>query len=107
MPENCFYPDLLIRIAFDVKKILPEFAVAQWNDPLMHNNLLAHAKSTNGIWKINGKDLRQHKLLVPDIDVQQDVLKQLSIIEACKKELSRHIEVLLRLQHQIANEITN
>ncbi|HSH29003.1 MAG TPA: restriction endonuclease subunit S [Thiohalobacter sp.] len=106
VPEDCFYPDLLIRIAFDAERVLPDFAIAQWNDPLTHSNLLAYAKSTNGIWKINGKDLRQHKLLVPDLGVQREIVKQLSVIDARESELSQHIEVLLGLQRQIANDVT-
>lgn len=106
IPEDCFYPDLLIRIAFDEKKILPAFAVEQWNDPLTHSKLLAFAKSTNGIWKINGKDLRQHRLLVPDLDVQKEIVNQLSVISASEEALSNHIEVLLGLQRQIANDVT-
>lgn len=105
VPEDCFYPDLLIRIAFDDNKILPAFAVEQWNDPLTHKKLLAFAKSSNGIWKINGKDLRQHKLLVPDLDVQRKTVEQLSVIGTRENELSKHIEVLLGLQRQITNNI--
>ena len=105
VPEDCFYPDLLIRIAFDENKILPAFAVEQWNDPLTHNKLLAFAKSSNGIWKINGKDLRQHKLLVPDLDVQRKTVERLSVIDARENELSKHVEVLLGLQRQITNHI--
>lgn len=106
VPEDCFYPDLLIRIAFDEKQILPAFAVEQWNDPLTHSKLLAFAKSTNGIWKVNGKDLRQHKLIVPDLDVQREIVNQLSVIGAREDELSKHVEVLLGLQRQIANDVT-
>lgn len=106
VPEDCFYPDLLIRIAFDEKKILPAFAVEQWNDPLTHSKLLAFAKSTNGIWKINGKDLRQHKLLIPDLDVQKKIVNQLSITGASEEELSNHIEVLFGLQRQITYDVT-
>lgn len=106
LPENCFYPDLLIRIAFDEKKILPAFAVEQWNDPLTHSKLMAFAKSTNGIWKVNGKDLRQHKLFVPALHVQREIVDKLSVISASEEDLNKHIEVLLGLQRQIANDVT-
>lgn len=105
VPENCFYPDLLIRISFNEEKILPAFAVAQWNDPLTHSNLLALAKSTNGIWKINGEDLRKHKLKVPSIDAQRDIVDQLSAFNIREAELTSHIEMLQRLRRQIANEV--
>lgn len=106
VPENCFYPDLLIRVVFDEKKILPAFAVEQWNDPLTHGKLLTFAKSTNGIWKVNGKDLRQHKLLVPSPQIQRDIVNQLSSIGAREDGLSKHIEYLLGLQREISNEVT-
>lgn len=106
IPDDCFYPDLLIRIAFDENKILPAFAVEQWNDPIVHSKLLAFAKSTNGIWKINGKDLNQHKLFVPGIDVQKEIVNQLSVIDAHEEALSIHIDAILRLQRQIANDVT-
>ena len=104
VPDDCFYPDLLIRITFDEKRILPAFAVAQWNDPLTHGNLLAFAKSTNGIWKINGKDLRQHKMLVLAIEVQKEIVKQLETIGTREAELSNHVDVLQGLQRHIAND---
>lgn len=106
IPRDCFYPDLLIRIAFDEARVLAGFAIAQWNDTMAHGNLLVYAKSTNGIWKINGKDLSQHKLLVPDLAVQREVVEQLAVIGARESELSKHIEVLLGLQRQILNDMT-
>ena len=63
--DDLFYPDLLIRLRFDTDRILPEFAVAQWNIPSVHGRLSARAKSSNGIWKVNGQDIRAHRLLAP------------------------------------------
>lgn len=105
VPDDCFYPDLLIRITFDEKKVLPGFAVAQWNDPITHRKLLTYAKSTNGIWKINGKDLRQHKILVPSIDVQKEIVGHISTIGARETKISDHVELLHGLQMQIANDV--
>ena len=65
VPQDCFYPDLLIRLGFDQGVIATNFAVLQWNSPETHGRLLQRAKSTNGIWKINGKDIKQHTLAVP------------------------------------------
>ncbi|WP_146512254.1 restriction endonuclease subunit S [Thalassoglobus neptunius] len=77
VPTDCFYPDLLIKLDFDEKVISPEFAVVQWNHRLAHARLLKQAKSTNGIWKINGKDIKQHELSVPPIDVQRRFVNEL------------------------------
>lgn len=103
IPENCFYPDLLVRIGFDEQKILPPFAVAQWNESLTHGNLLAFAKSTNGIWKINQKDLLQHKLMVPPIEIQKEVVRDLSIVDEKESALHSHIERLQLLQRNLSH----
>lgn len=78
LPEGCIYPDLLIRLRFDSKVILPAFAAAQWNCRPVHRALIRKAKSTNGIWKINGKDIRSHRLTVPPLHDQFRVLQELS-----------------------------
>lgn len=75
-----FYPDLLIRLRFDETKMLPAFAVAQWNMPRVHTRLLSRAKSSNGIWKINGQDVRAHELFVPPIDEQKTIMQRLGEI---------------------------
>lgn len=82
--DDLFYPDLLIRLRFDEAKVLPKFAVYQWNSPQIHRNLLSSAKSTNGIWKINGQDIRKHRLIVPSLEAQQ---KLVSEIESVNKAL--------------------
>jgi type I restriction enzyme S subunit len=68
VPKGCFYPDLLIRLQFDRDVMRPQFAALQWNAPATHKRLISRAKSTNGIWKINGSDIRQHTLKVPSIE---------------------------------------
>lgn len=75
VPEGCFYPDLLVRVAFDDRKIRPDFARLQWNAYPAHQELLRRAKSTNGIWKINGRDIREHLLLVPPLEEQDAFLR--------------------------------
>lgn len=105
VPQNCFYPDLLIRITFDENKILPEFAVEQWNDPVTHKGLLAYAKSTNGIWKINGKDVRQHKLLVPPLEAQERIVNQLTDFKEREERLSLHRQKAGVLKAILANRL--
>lgn len=89
LPEGCFYPDLLIRLKFDECIVRPEFAALQWNSPSTHKRLISRAKSTNGIWKINGADIRQHTLKVPSIAVQDALLQDLKAIRQARKEIER------------------
>lgn len=102
---DCFYPDLLIRIKFDENKILSAFALEQWNDPATHSRLLAFAKSTNGIWKVNGKDLKQHKLAVPSLEAQAQIVRQLDDLKKRQDIIVHHIEKAQMLKSMLLNSV--
>ena len=87
VPKGCFYPDLLIRLQFDEEIIRPKFASLQWNAPRTHQRLVSRAKSTNGIWKINGKDISQHTLKVPSIEEQDTLLEEIKTIQQARSDL--------------------
>lgn len=72
--SECFYPDLLIRLRFDPAKLDPALAVHLWNCVPLHADLIRRAKSTNGIYKINGADIRAHRLPVPSTAIQTAML---------------------------------
>lgn len=99
-PEGCFYPDLLIRLRFRSDKLLPKFAVLHWNEKQTHLNFLKKAKSTNGIYKINGQDIQTHELVVPPIDAQERFLKKLdsktALVDAFKQseEKNSHLRLM-------------
>jgi len=105
IPANCFYPDLLIKIVFDQNIILSEYAIAQWNHFAVHKKLLAFAKSTNGIWKISGKDLNQHRLIVPSMSVQEETVGRLKEIQKRAFFVNHHIENISNLAEQSRNQV--
>jgi type I restriction enzyme S subunit len=73
---------------FHEHRILPDFAVAAWNSRPIHQSLIARAKSTNGIYKINGTDIRAHSLPVPSIPAQHALLKRLSALSEIASKAS-------------------
>tara|TARA_R110002073_G_scaffold4803_1_gene30436 strand:+ start:18935 stop:20113 length:1179 start_codon:yes stop_codon:yes gene_type:complete len=102
--DDLIYPDLLIRLRFDKSVILKEFAVAQWNHPSVHARLAARAKSSNGIWKVNGQDIRAHSLVVPSIDEQKEIVSALqqyrSNISSVKKRQQKLRDLLKKIHEQ-------
>ena len=90
LPIGCIYPDLLVRLRFNASKMLPSFAAEQWNSTRVHAALLKNAKSTNGIWKINGQDIKRHSLVVPPLTDQARLLAEIhsfkSSIDAANAE---------------------
>ncbi len=76
------YPDLLIRLRFDPSKVDPFLATKLWNSRRVHGQLLQRAKSTSGIYKVNGKDLAAHQLPVPhDEQLQSELLDDLKSVD--------------------------
>ncbi|MDM8549895.1 restriction endonuclease subunit S [Desulfobacterales bacterium HSG2] len=95
---NLFYPDLLIRLRFDLKQVLPDFVAFQWNSVKTHSDLMRRAKSTNGIWKINGDDIKLHKLEIPPISEQRKIMAEISKIDLllqCSKVAETNSKQLL------------
>ena len=102
--DDLFYPDLLIRLRFDPARILPAFAVAQWNLPAVHRELSARAKSTNGIWKVNGQDIRAHRLVVPTLTDQHRSLRVITRMRNLRAvELKRRTDALTRIKKTLLN----
>ena len=77
----CIYPDLLIRLRFDNSQIDPFLATALWNHKRVHERLLGRAKSSNGIYKVNGKDVSSHELPVPSAAESRALLIRLRAID--------------------------
>lgn len=103
VPDGCFYPDLLIRIRFSPEHLDSEFGVLQWNEPKTHGRLLTKAKSTNGIWKINGKDVQSHTLLVPPIEKQKSFLDGIAVDNAALEAMNTSIQGLRDLRSALIN----
>lgn len=103
--DQLIYPDLLIRLRFDETQILKEFAVAQWNHPSVHARLASRAKSSNGIWKVNGQDIRAHSLKVPHIDDQREAVALLSRFQSQCLSMQKRRSQLLRFRNQLYNQV--
>jgi len=105
VPTNCFYPDLLIRIRFKPQRVLAEFACLQWNAGPVHKRLLKFAKSTNGIWKVNGKDLRQHRLAVPPLKEQEEFLELVRGPNEQLRRLDAAVDTARQLKTTLMNDL--
>lgn len=105
VPQGCFYPDLLIRLQFDGDVMRPQFAALQWNAPSTHKRLISRAKSTNGIWKINGSDIRQHTLKAPSIEMQDALLEEIRSIRQARADIEKRKTLAQNLKALALKEI--
>jgi type I restriction enzyme S subunit len=62
--------------------LLPEFFVPLWNSPVIHDQVLDKAKTTNGTYKINGQDVRSILVPVPSKEEQRLIGDAILVVEA-------------------------
>ncbi|HKO46073.1 MAG TPA: hypothetical protein VJV79_00030 [Polyangiaceae bacterium] len=89
-PNGCIYPDILMKVR-PISGVLSDFLVAAWNSPVIHEQILNKAKTTNGTYKINGQDVRDILFPVPDLEEQRLIAQSREAVQA---NASRHAEEL-------------
>jgi type I restriction enzyme S subunit len=106
-PEGCIYPDILKRIVFADREdgVLPHYATLVWNHPLVHNQVLKRAQTSNGTLKINSRDVKQMVLPVPPKDRQVDLLRVIRAQEELMQALTRKVDILHRLKRGLMQDL--
>ena len=103
--DFCLYPDLLIRVRFDPAKLLPELGAELWNLRGCHRTLLARAKSSNGIYKVNGKDVREHCLPTPPVASQADIVREIDAARQVRDAARAHRDRLGAMRSQLLAQL--
>lgn len=104
-PRGVVFGDLLIRLRFDEKQILPELAAEIWNQDNVHRKLISRAKSTNGIYKINGQDILAHSIPVPPMSIQPHLLQSLNQSNEAQARISEHASRVKELRFKLDDDV--
>jgi len=108
VPEGCIYPDITKRVVFRTdasRNVSPEFAVLAWNHPIVHNQVLRRAKTSNGTLKINNRDVKQIVLPVPPGKEQQDIVKLAAAIDVKINSLEQVLETQQLLKRALMHDL--
>lgn len=103
-PDGCIYPDIVKRIVFRTdldQGVIPEFGVLAWNHPIIHNQVLRRAKTSNGTLKINSRDVKQIVMPVPPEQEQAELVRVIMAVDAQVDALNRAAEA----QHQLKSAL--
>ena len=96
-PENCIYPDILIRIR-PSERLLPWYLVTVLNSSSIRPSVEMAAQTASGVWKISGKSLQDLRLPVPPTDeqtaIQAECVQRTSELDTLLAEAERAIELL-------------
>jgi type I restriction enzyme S subunit len=99
------HPDKLIRVVVDEERAIPEFVAMSLNHGNARKNIEGRLKTTAGQVGIAGSQLRSVPFALPPLDVQQNVLAdmshKLSICDSQMKMIDREQEGSRRLRRAL------
>jgi type I restriction enzyme S subunit len=107
-PEGCIYPDIAKRIVFRVdggRVVSPEYAVLVWNHPIVHNQILRRAKTSNGTLKINNRDVKQTVLPVPPPAEQTQIVKLTEAVDRKVESLTTVAGAYEQLKRSLMHDL--
>lgn len=107
-PEGCIYPDITKRVVFHKvgdNVVTPEYAVLTWNHPVVHNQVLRRAKTSNGTLKINNRDVRQIVMPVPPPTEQERIVAITNAVESKIDAISLKVKALEQLKISLMHDL--
>lgn len=100
-PENCVYPDLLIRIV-PRPDVDPRYLVLIMNSGIVRSQIESIARTSNGTLKISGGDVCALQVPIPEPKVQADILRSVDCeserLDSLSNAVRRHIFLLKTLR---------
>ncbi len=85
---NIIFPDLMIRIRPDYRRIKKEYLLYYWQSRLMRDQIEEKAKTTAGIWKINQQHLLSLRIHFPkDLSQQEKIVNKVKNVRELVSQL--------------------
>lgn len=107
-PDDCIYPDITKRVVFrqdGEHTVTPEFAVLAWNHPIVHNQVLRRAKTSNGTLKINNRDVKQIMMPVPPAAEQTRIVDLADAADSKVDALICKLTALEQLKRSLMHDL--
>jgi type I restriction enzyme, S subunit len=107
-PAGCIYPDVTKRVVFrrhGEHTVTPEFGVLAWNHPIVHNQVLRRAKTSNGTLKINNRDVKQIVMPVPPWEQQDNLVRLVAATDGKREALDCVLRAHLELKKALMDDL--
>ncbi|HBE9180685.1 TPA: restriction endonuclease subunit S [Serratia fonticola] len=92
---NVAFPDTIMRISLDKKKVNPSFFSYLWESNLIRSQIERSARTTAGIYKINQQHVKGFTLMLPSLAEQKVITgiieEKLSVADAQINELEQQL----------------
>jgi type I restriction enzyme S subunit len=103
--ELTIFPDTAFRLRTDPTRVNPAWLALVWNAPQVRRRIERKARTTTGIWKIRQADVVDHKLPLPSIEEQSEVVRilhgSLGRIDALTKIATQALDNLEKLRETL------
>ncbi|MBN2116289.1 MAG: restriction endonuclease subunit S [Anaerolineales bacterium] len=104
IPENAVYASYLIRLRIMGDQANPSFIEAILNSNYMRKTLMQVIRSSAGNYNLNTQGIRNQRIPLPSIEVQEKIMKILNDFNSSKRELETHIENTKKLKSDLLNK---
>jgi type I restriction enzyme, S subunit len=89
-PDPVAYPDTLIRVRTDQKKLDPKYLEIVWNSRAVRDQIEAAARTTAGIHKISQRDLERIEIPYAKPEMQQLIIRRhAALVRVCDVATTR------------------
>jgi type I restriction enzyme S subunit len=99
------FPDTLIRLRVDLRRISQRFLGIVWAAPRIRNQIESVARTTAGIFKINQHDIESIRLPIPSLEEQhrivEEVERRLSVVDELEATVEKNLARCARLRQAI------
>jgi type I restriction enzyme S subunit len=99
VPDDVAYPDTLIRVRVNAKKMSPEFLSVLWESKYIRQQVEAVAHTTAGIYKISQKSMERFLLQVPPLSEQHEIVRRVEALFKFADQIEARYE---KAQAQVA-----
>lgn len=89
--KTLLYPDKLMRVRFDHKLVLPEYAEIFFQVPSVHERLVAKSKSSAGQNGVSGSDIKAQAFALPPIREQEQIVTRVNELFAFSAQIHKQL----------------
>lgn len=90
--QHCLYAGYLIRLRFNLEKVLPKYILFALKSPQMRQKIETKARSTSGVNNINSKELAALKLVLPSLKEQTEIVRRVEQLFVYADQIEQRVK---------------
>lgn len=104
-PENCIFSDKLIRLRFDLSRVVEGFYPYLWQSRAFQIRLQSKAQSSSGLWMMNKRDISREWVALPPKDEQTQMVEILDAASETHAALQVQLNIARRVKQSLLQNL--